>query len=355
MGQFSVGANTHALTGRQKWHPRFFQTSHVGVLADATGTSARGLLTSHSIIPYASSFYHHRDTARHVENAIHGGKYAQSQAAITQAVSDYCPFRRYCPRCATADLRRWGESYWHRSHNLPGVNICLTHMTGLYETGIATTDGGWNGSLPGEIGGRRTINGTPSLFDLELTKQSISRLEDTLPTDQDGVGLVYYRHALIRKGLLSSDRQVDAEALVRWGAMVFGKSSGRLALDERDQGLAWMTLMVRPNTSTPATAFKHLLFRSALAVAPHVDRPILNHVPSGPSAAPIHKLDTMYARLVRHVIAIATLSGERIRVCDALTYAGCWSAYRHNRANFPRVGSVIRSLRQSSVSARRVK
>lgn len=352
-----IGVVTRALTGRQKWHPRFFQTSHVSVLADATGTSARTLLMSHSTIPYASSFYHHRDAARCVEHAILGGKYAQSQAAITQAVSDYCPFRRYCPRCAAADLRRWGESYWHRAHNLPGVNVCLTHMISLHETAVATTDAAWNGSLPGESVGRRVINGKPSTFDLELVKQSVSRLVGSSSTsnDRDGAGLMHYRHALIRKGLLSSDRQIDSEALVRWGAKVIGRSSALTALDKQDQGLAWMTLMVRPNTGAPSIAFKHLLFSAALAVASSCDRPLLDHIPSGPSGAPPDALDTMYARLVRRVVDIAARSGERIRVCDALKEAGCWSAYRHNRTKFPRVGRVVQALRQSPTSVRRVK
>jgi len=34
---------------------------------------------------------------------------------------------RYCPICAANDRREYGETYWHRSHQLIGVNICSVH------------------------------------------------------------------------------------------------------------------------------------------------------------------------------------------------------------------------------------
>ncbi|MDX7951634.1 TniQ family protein [Lichenihabitans sp. Uapishka_5] len=34
---------------------------------------------------------------------------------------------RYCPRCRDEDLERLGETYWRRSHQLPGVVACARH------------------------------------------------------------------------------------------------------------------------------------------------------------------------------------------------------------------------------------
>jgi hypothetical protein len=35
---------------------------------------------------------------------------------------------RFCPRCVQEDRMRYGECYWHRVHQVPGVHLCLTHM-----------------------------------------------------------------------------------------------------------------------------------------------------------------------------------------------------------------------------------
>lgn len=40
------------------------------------------------------------------------------------------PFMRYCPVCVDDDNCRFGESYWHRAHQVPGVEICSVH--GVY-------------------------------------------------------------------------------------------------------------------------------------------------------------------------------------------------------------------------------
>ena len=38
---------------------------------------------------------------------------------------------RYCPLCAAADREQHGETYWHRKHQLPGVEICMEHRCRL--------------------------------------------------------------------------------------------------------------------------------------------------------------------------------------------------------------------------------
>ena len=42
----------------------------------------------------------------------------------------------YCPACAEEELARYGESYWHRMHQLPGVNVCLTQRLVLCDSGM---------------------------------------------------------------------------------------------------------------------------------------------------------------------------------------------------------------------------
>ena len=46
---------------------------------------------------------------------------------------------RYCPLCAAADREKHGETYWHRKHQLPGVEICLKHRCRLENSSNGVT------------------------------------------------------------------------------------------------------------------------------------------------------------------------------------------------------------------------
>ena len=43
---------------------------------------------------------------------------------------------RYCPDCAREDMERYGETYWHRMSQLPGVEYCLKHGTPIRDSEV---------------------------------------------------------------------------------------------------------------------------------------------------------------------------------------------------------------------------
>lgn len=45
-------------------------------------------------------------------------------------------YLRYCPVCALVDREKYGETYWHRSHQMMGVDICPSHHCNLKNSGI---------------------------------------------------------------------------------------------------------------------------------------------------------------------------------------------------------------------------
>ncbi len=59
-------------------------------------------------------------------------------------------FLRFCHECAKEDREKYGETYWHREHQIPRVRVCPKHRTYLE-----------NSSIP--IGSKTT----PGLFDAE--------------------------------------------------------------------------------------------------------------------------------------------------------------------------------------------
>ncbi len=38
---------------------------------------------------------------------------------------------KYCPECARSDAQNYGVSYWHRSHQIPGIEACSKHKVQL--------------------------------------------------------------------------------------------------------------------------------------------------------------------------------------------------------------------------------
>ncbi len=49
---------------------------------------------------------------------------------------------RYCPICVPEDRERFGESYWHRLHQLQGMNCCSIHKCRLIDSSIVISGKG---------------------------------------------------------------------------------------------------------------------------------------------------------------------------------------------------------------------
>lgn len=84
------------------------------------------LIEKHTMFPYYGRFLQ-RERRRQafsmmiqMDERYHNLIYVTKSKSITR-------YLRYCPSCAADDRREYGETYWHRSHQLFGVNICPVH------------------------------------------------------------------------------------------------------------------------------------------------------------------------------------------------------------------------------------
>lgn len=50
-------------------------------------------------------------------------------------------FLRFCPTCLKQDIEKYGEAYWHRLHQIPGVFICTIHHTILQKSLLPIQEG----------------------------------------------------------------------------------------------------------------------------------------------------------------------------------------------------------------------
>lgn len=45
-------------------------------------------------------------------------------------------YLKYCPLCAAEDREKYGETYWHRKHQIRNMNICTRHKCKLKESNV---------------------------------------------------------------------------------------------------------------------------------------------------------------------------------------------------------------------------
>ncbi len=120
--------------------------SHLDALVAALpvelGYTAEQLIDEHSLWRYYAPFLSaecafqlRRDMRRDGGAAIH------PRAGI-MASTIHLPQRlRWCPACVVEDRGAFGEAYWHRLHQAPGVVVCPQHLALLEETGSVLRSG----------------------------------------------------------------------------------------------------------------------------------------------------------------------------------------------------------------------
>lgn len=272
----SVAMATRALTGTQ-WTPSFFSVCHLHEVAPLLDIREMTAVGEHTVVPYTTAYFDDDLRSRVLAAALTSGRAAAGMASVTQSVSDYVPLRRYCQACARSELFRLGESYWHVSHNLPGVLVCPIHRKSLHVTEVPTAGRHlWSYALPHEVPGRRLIRRPPNAFELELTRRSIALLGSEGLTS-GAHRAQQHRDAFVSKGLLSTDRSASAPKLTSWLQRLMSGPLGRFGLSAKDTKLEWASLMVRPAAGMSFPPVKHLILESAITVSPLTSAPFLNH------------------------------------------------------------------------------
>jgi len=346
----SIGAVTRVLSNGRKWTPGFFQASQLTDLAEHIRMQPIELLWKHSVFPYVTAFYDPGLFQRVLASALTTGTTASCVGPVTQSASDQVRFRRFCGRCALEDERHWGESYWRREHNLPGVLVCLKHRSALRRTKLRTSGAGaWSYLLPMEVSGAPVLRGRPSLVDLEVAERSVALLHR--PMHEVGRDPAWYRQQLLDRNLISPERQISRRLLIAWARSRLGSRISLLGLAKKQQNLEWLALMVRPRETIPFIALKHVIFESLISREGRGDAS-LNYVPSGPSRRSTLALDRESAARFREIVRSHVRTGTKLRICDAMTQVGCWAQFRHDRARFPRLRDALQEFRLSDACLR---
>lgn len=98
--------------------------------------SFENVITKHTMFPYYSKFISYERKIKAYQSFLNMEGNYYNLLPIPKRKDDTVRYLRYCPLCAIKDRELYGETYWHRIHQLIGVNICSIHKCYLVNSDV---------------------------------------------------------------------------------------------------------------------------------------------------------------------------------------------------------------------------
>lgn len=97
------------------------------------------IVMHHTMFPYYGRFIHPERRGQAFDSLVNMGTEYHNLLSIPKRKDRFSRHLRYCPECVNDDRQKYGETYWHRVHQMVGVNICPLHHCYLIESDIVTS------------------------------------------------------------------------------------------------------------------------------------------------------------------------------------------------------------------------
>jgi hypothetical protein len=98
--------------------------------------TAHRLIHHHTLLPFHSLFLTAERVERLTNSMVHPEIISAHSTARSSRVTYTLNFLRFCPQCVAEDEKLYGECYWHRSHQIPGINVCYRHALFLENSAV---------------------------------------------------------------------------------------------------------------------------------------------------------------------------------------------------------------------------
>lgn len=101
--------------------------------------SMKELIMGHTMFPYYARFlpYERRNRAFRALCGMEGDY--NNLLAIPKQKNGGRKCLRYCPQCVGADRSAYGETFWHRNHQMAGVLVCPVHGCYLVDSSVSVS------------------------------------------------------------------------------------------------------------------------------------------------------------------------------------------------------------------------
>lgn len=98
--------------------------------------SMEEVILKHTMYPYFARFLPKQRRRLAFETLVNMDDNYHNYLRLPKGVGCKKRFLRYCPVCAQVDRSCYGETYWHRLHQMIGVDICVEHNCCLVNSDI---------------------------------------------------------------------------------------------------------------------------------------------------------------------------------------------------------------------------
>ncbi|MED1850078.1 TnsD family transposase [Brevibacillus agri] len=111
----------------------------VSNLPPGSTITADQLISQHTIFPLLTAFL----SPQQMDKVYEGmksmdGKGIYASAGILTSSIKLNSHLRFCRQCNLSDKSMYGEYYWHRIHQIPGLDICMKHEEWLHDSKVPT-------------------------------------------------------------------------------------------------------------------------------------------------------------------------------------------------------------------------
>lgn len=100
----------------------------VSALPSGSPYTVKRLFNHHTLYPFYAPFLDPKQ-ARQLWSDMEGarGSSIYARSGVMASTVQSMEWLRFCPLCAQQDKEQFGEYYWHRLHQIPGVEVCPDH------------------------------------------------------------------------------------------------------------------------------------------------------------------------------------------------------------------------------------
>jgi len=308
--------------------------------AELFQTTPEHLLWNHTTFPYASAFVREADYTKAIQEALGPARQSRTLNGVMRNAIVGFEFRRVCKACLKEDLAQFGESFWHRSHNLPGAFYCAKHRCALHPTTLGA-HGKTSLQLPVEC----ELGAIPQGW-YSPCSWSLSASSQTILHRAPGVGqqrtAAFYRSLAVELGWMEDGTQVSQPALVRLMRSSFGDVFLEAAAAEFAESRAWPVRAFNPRACNLST-FRHLVMEVALRSGT-VKGGGLSHRPKGAPRANYQAIDAALSRLAEVELQRIMSASERVTREEFLRRIGGMAAYKGYWKQCPKLLALAQKL-----------
>lgn len=95
------------------------------------------IIYNHTLYPFYTAFMNKDDSDKVYKLMLNesGGR-ANTKVGIIAKGTSKNKYLRFCPKCMEEDIRKYGETYWHRIHQVPEYIVCSKHKTLIQNSSV---------------------------------------------------------------------------------------------------------------------------------------------------------------------------------------------------------------------------